>query len=136
MLETLRAFGRARLARDPGAAALRARHAASAALATITVVRPELPFGVALLGEGDRVTGFREKPVAEQWVNGGFFVLDPGALAYLRDDAVLERDPLERLAADGALAAYRHAGFWRCLDTYKDAVALEELWDSGAAPWT
>jgi glucose-1-phosphate cytidylyltransferase len=120
---------------DIDLSALRGHHAGSGALATMTVVRPELPYGVALLDDTGRVTGFREKPVAEQWVNGGFFVLDPGALAYLRDDAVLERDPLERLAADGALAAYRHTGFWRCLDTYKDAVALEELWDSGRAPW-
>jgi glucose-1-phosphate cytidylyltransferase len=115
--------------------ALRACHAASGALATMTVVRPDLPFGVAVLDGSGRVTRFREKPVAEQWVNGGFFVLDPAALAYLSDDAVLERAPLERLAADGALAAYRHTGFWRCMDTVKDAVALEDLWASGAPPW-
>jgi glucose-1-phosphate cytidylyltransferase len=115
--------------------ALRARHERSGALATMTVVRPELPFGVAQLDGDDRVQGFREKPVADQWVNGGFFVLEPGALAYLLDDSVLERAPLERLAADGALAAYRHTGFWRCLDTAKDAVALEELCAGGAPPW-
>ncbi len=115
--------------------ALTAQHASSGALATITVVRPELPFGVAMLDGDDRVAGFREKPRAEQWVNGGFMVLDPGALAYLHADSVLEREPLERLAADGALAAYRHTGFWRCLDTHKDAVALEALWSSGNAPW-
>jgi glucose-1-phosphate cytidylyltransferase len=113
---------------DIDLAALRARHAASGALATMTVVRPELPFGMAVLDGDDRVTGFREKPRAEQWVNGGFFVLEPGALAYLSPDCVLEREPLERLAADGALAAYRHTGYWRCLDTYKDAVALEQEW--------
>ena len=76
--------------------------------------------------DGDRVSGFREKPVAEQWVNGGFLVIEPGALDYLDADTVLEREPLERLAADGALAAYRHTGFWRCLDTAKDAQALED----------
>jgi glucose-1-phosphate cytidylyltransferase len=119
---------------DIDLAALHAQHRDSGALATMTVVRPELPFGVAML-EDDRVTGFREKPRAEQWVNGGFFVLEPGALAYLRADAVLERDPLERLAADGALAAYRHTGYWRCLDTYKDAVVLEQEWSSGGAAW-
>jgi glucose-1-phosphate cytidylyltransferase len=107
-------------------------HGASGALATMTVVRPELPFGVAVL-DGDRVAGFREKPRTEQWVNGGFFVLEPGALAYLSEDAVLEREPLERLTADGLLAAYRHDGYWRCLDTYKDAVVLEH--DSASAPW-
>jgi glucose-1-phosphate cytidylyltransferase len=115
--------------------ALRARHASAGALATMTVVRPELPFGVAVLDEDERVTAFREKPVADEWVNGGFFVLDPAALAYLDDDSVLERQPLERLAAAGALAAYRHTGFWRCLDTAKDALALEELCDSRAPPW-
>jgi glucose-1-phosphate cytidylyltransferase len=115
--------------------ALRARHEGAGALATMTVVRPELPFGVAVLDDDTRVTAFREKPVADQWVNGGFFVLEPAALAYLSADCVLEREPLERLAAGGALAAYRHTGFWRCLDTAKDAVALEELCASGAPPW-
>ena len=105
---------------------------ASGSLATITVVRPELPFGIAML-DGSRVSGFREKPRAEQWVNGGFMVFEPGALEYLSADSVLEREPLERLAADGALAAYRHEGYWRCLDTYKDAVVLEE--ESDSAPW-
>jgi glucose-1-phosphate cytidylyltransferase len=113
--------------------ALLSAHEGAEALATMTVVRPELPFGVAIL-DGDRVRGFREKPVASQWVNGGFFVLEPGALDYLRDDSVLEREPLERLAAGGALAAYRHTGFWRCLDTAKDAEALESHWAAGA-PW-
>ena len=90
--------------------ALRDRHETAGALATMTVVRPELPFGVAQLDGDDRVRGFREKPVADEWVNGGYFVLEPGALAFLHDDWVLEREPMERLAADGALAAYRHAG--------------------------
>jgi glucose-1-phosphate cytidylyltransferase len=112
--------------------ALVAHHRAAGALATMTVVRPELPFGVAELDGGDRVRAFREKPLAEQWVNGGFLVLEPGALDYLGPDSVLEREPLERLAADGALAAYRHAGFWRCLDTAKDAAALEE---AGPSAW-
>ena len=115
--------------------ALRARHSASGALATVTVVRPELPFGVALLDGGDRVTGFSEKPRAEHWINGGFFCMEPGALDYLREDSVLERAPLERLAADGQLSAFRHEGFWACMDTYKDAVALNDLWASGEPPW-
>lgn len=119
---------------DIDLAALTASHRESGALATMTVVRPDLPFGVAVL-DGDRVSGFREKPRAEQWVNGGFLVMEPEALAYLSEDAVLEREPLERLAADRALAAYRHTGFWRCLDTYKDAVALEDAWASGSPPW-
>lgn len=115
--------------------ALRSRHAGADALATVTVVRPELPFGVAHLDGEDRVTGFSEKPRAAQWINGGFFCMEPGALAYLGEDAVLERAPLEQLAADGRLSAFRHEGFWACMDTYKDAVALNDLWASGAPPW-
>ena len=110
-------------------------HAAHGATATMAVVRPELQFGVTELGAGDAVTGFREKPRSEHWINGGFFVFEPGVFAYLRPDATLERDPLERLAADGQLRAYRHTGFWECMDTYKDAVALNDLWASGAPPW-
>jgi glucose-1-phosphate cytidylyltransferase len=116
---------------DIDLAALLDQHRAAGALATMTVVQPELPFGVAML-DGGRVAGFREKPVSDEWVNGGFFVLEPGALDYLHADSVLEREPLERLAADGALAAYRHTGFWRCLDTAKDAAALEE---AGPGRW-
>jgi glucose-1-phosphate cytidylyltransferase len=116
---------------DIDLAALVDRHRTSRALATMTVVRPELPFGVAVV-DGPRVTGFHEKPVSDHWVNGGFFVVEPAAVDYLAPDSVLEREPLERLAADGALAAYRHTGFWRCLDTAKDAIALEE---AGPARW-
>jgi glucose-1-phosphate cytidylyltransferase len=120
---------------DLDVAALTARHAAHGALATMTVVRPRLPFGVAVLDGEDRVTGFREKPPADAWVNAGFFVFEPGVLRLLSADSVLEREPLERLAASGELRAYRHEGFWACMDTYKDTVALNDLWASGAAPW-
>jgi glucose-1-phosphate cytidylyltransferase len=120
---------------DIDLAALRACHSAAGTLAAVTVVRPQLPFGVAELGEDDRVRGFHEKPRASHWVNGGFFSLMPRVLAYLREDSVLEREPLERLAADGELAAHRHEGFWACMDTYKDAVALNDLWAGGDAPW-
>ena len=105
------------------------------ALATMTVVRPELQFGVARLDGDDRVLGFHEKPRSEHWINGGFFCFEPGVFDYLSDSSVLEREPLEGLAADGQLHAYRHTGFWACMDTYKDAVALNDLWASGAAPW-
>ncbi len=101
----------------------------------MTVVRPRLPFGVAVLDGGDRVAGFEEKPRAEHWINGGFFAFEPGALDYLSEDTVLEREPLERLAADGRLLAYRHDGFWACMDTYKDAIELNDLWGDGTAPW-
>jgi glucose-1-phosphate cytidylyltransferase len=115
---------------------LLAFHHDHGALATMTVVRPELQFGVAELdGHGGRVLGFREKPRSEHWVNGGFFCLRAGVFEYLTEDSVLEREPLQRLAAEGRLRAYRHEGFWECMDTYKDAVALNDLWASGAAPW-
>ncbi|HEY3758515.1 MAG TPA: sugar phosphate nucleotidyltransferase [Solirubrobacteraceae bacterium] len=115
---------------------LLAFHAEHRALATMTVVQPELQFGITELdGEDGRVIGFREKPRSEHWINGGFFCLRAGVFAYLRPDSVLERAPLEQLAAAGELRAYRHSGFWECMDTYKDAVALNDLWASGAAPW-
>ncbi|MBK5218622.1 MAG: NTP transferase domain-containing protein [Thermoleophilia bacterium] len=109
-------------------------HRHRGALATMTVVRPDLQWGVAEL-EGDRVAGFVEKPRSEHWINGGFFCLEPGALAYIDEDSVLEREPLQRLAVDGKLAAFRHDGFWDCMDTYKDAVVLNDLWIAGRAPW-
>jgi glucose-1-phosphate cytidylyltransferase len=115
--------------------ALLAAHRAHGDLATVTVVRPELQFGVAEIGDDGRVSGFREKPRAEQWVNGGFFVLEPGVRDYLAEDTVLEREPLERLAAAGQLHAFRHEGFWDCMDTYKDAVLLNDLWEQRMAPW-
>jgi glucose-1-phosphate cytidylyltransferase len=111
-------------------------HSQHGALASMTVVRPELQFGVTELdGEDGRVLGFREKPRLEHWINGGFFCMERGALDYLAEDSVLERRPLERLAAENELRAYRHEGFWECMDTYKDSVALNDLWASGEAPW-
>jgi glucose-1-phosphate cytidylyltransferase len=115
--------------------ALLAAHRAHGDLATVTVVHPELQFGVAELTADGRVSGFREKPRAEHWVNGGFFVFEPGVAAVLSEDSVLEREPLERLAAAGQLHAFRHEGFWDCMDTYKDAVLLNDLWEQGLAPW-
>jgi glucose-1-phosphate cytidylyltransferase len=120
---------------DVDLGALERAHAATGAVVTMTVVRPELPFGVALLDGGGRVRGFREKPRAELWVNGGFFACEPAFAEYLSPDAVLEREPLERLAAAGGLHAFRHEGFWACMDTYKDAVALNDMWAAGEAPW-
>lgn len=105
------------------------------AAATMTVVRPELPFGVAELNGDGTVRAFQEKPRSDHWINGGFFCFEPEVLRSLRPDEVLERQPLERLAATGQLRAFRHEGFWGCMDTYKDAVALNELWASGRAPW-
>jgi glucose-1-phosphate cytidylyltransferase len=104
-------------------------------LATMTVVRPELQFGVTEMGADGVVSGFREKPRSEHWINGGFFCFEPGVLDYLTESSVLEREPLEGLAADGQLHAFRHTGFWDCMDTYKDAVLLNDLWASGDPPW-
>ncbi len=120
---------------DIDLASLLAFHAGHGAAATMTVVRPELQFGITELDGEDRVTGFREKPRSEHWINGGFFCFEQRALSYLDADSALERGPLERLSRDGELRAYRHGGFWECMDTYKDAVALNDLWDTGAAPW-
>lgn len=114
---------------------LLAFHAAHGAAATMTVVRPELQFGVADLDGDGRVIGFREKPRSEHWVNGGFFCFEPSVFEHLRDDSILEREPLRALAAAGQLRAYRHEGWWECMDTYKDAIALNDLWASGNAPW-
>ncbi|MGN6372616.1 MAG: sugar phosphate nucleotidyltransferase [Solirubrobacteraceae bacterium] len=110
-------------------------HRRHAALATMTVVRPQLQFGVTELDGDGRVLGFREKPRSQHWINGGFFCFEAGVLDYLRADSVLEREPLERLAGEGQLRAHRHEGFWGCMDTYKDAVALNDMWASGEPPW-
>ncbi len=110
-------------------------HRAHEAPATVTVVRPRLQFGVARLDVHDRVLEFEEKPRSEHWINGGFFCFERSFLDRLVPDSVLEREPLARLAAAGELRAFRHRGFWQCMDTLKDAIALNELWDSGAAPW-
>ena len=111
-------------------------HRSHGRLATVTAVRPPARFGHLILKD-DLVSEFSEKSqVAEGWINGGFFVLEPKALDYIRgDDIIFEREPLERLARDGQLAAYRHPGFWQCMDTLSDVRLLESLWASGKAPW-
>jgi glucose-1-phosphate cytidylyltransferase len=120
---------------DIDLSALVAFHREGDALATMTVVRPELQFGVAEVDDEKRVRAFHEKPRVDNWINGGFFCFEPGVFDYLTEDSVLEREPLERLAGDGELRAYEHAGFWDCMDTYKDAVLLNDLWESGEPPW-
>jgi glucose-1-phosphate cytidylyltransferase len=110
-------------------------HHAHGALASVTVVRPRLQFGVVDVDEQDHVRGFHEKPPSAHWVNGGFFCFDARVFGYLEHDSVLERAPLERLAADGQLRAFRHRQFWECMDTYKDAIALDDMWSTGQAPW-
>jgi glucose-1-phosphate cytidylyltransferase len=110
-------------------------HHAHGGLATMTVVRPELQFGVTELDGNGQVTGFHEKPRSEHWINGGFFCFEGGVFDYLSDSSALEREPLEGLADDGQLRAFRHTGFWECMDTYKDAVHLNDLWSGEHPPW-
>lgn len=110
-------------------------HRAHGGAATMAVVRPASPWGEATLAAGDRIAGFVEKPKLESWVNGGFMFMEPGALAAIGADEVLEQEPLERLAAGGELFGYRHEGFWECMDTYKDALVLNELCAGGKPPW-
>jgi glucose-1-phosphate cytidylyltransferase len=111
-------------------------HHAHGRLATVTTVKPPARFG-RIGFDGDRVTTFREKAEgSEGWINGGFFVFHARALDYIEgDETVLEREPVERLARDGQLMAYRHYGFWSCMDTLKEKSMLEDLWASGAPPW-
>jgi glucose-1-phosphate cytidylyltransferase len=118
--------------------ALLAFHEAHGRLATVTAVQPPGRFGALELGEDDgEVSCFIEKPRGDgAWMNGGFFVLEPGVLDYIDGDHItFEQEPLEHLAADGELAAYRHRGFWQPMDTLRDKRSLEDLWDSGRAPW-
>ncbi len=110
-------------------------HRGHGAEASVTVVRPQLQFGVADLVRDDRVSGFEEKPQLDMWINGGFFCFEPAFLERLEPGHVLEREPLSGLAADGELRGFRHQGFWDCMDTYKDAVTLNDLWSRGDAPW-
>ncbi len=111
-------------------------HRSHGKLATVTAVRPPARFGGMRL-DGGRVADFKEKPQAgEGWINGGFFVFEPGVFDYLAGDAtVLEGEPLERLCRDGQLMAWRHEGYWQCMDTLRDRQTLEALWASGRAPW-
>lgn len=111
-------------------------HRCHGRIGTVTTVRPPGRFGAIAL-EGDLVTEFKEKPQAGGgWINGGFFVFEPEFFDYLDGDAtVLEGRPLERLAAEGELAAYRHAGAWQCMDTLRDKRLLENEWQSGSAFW-
>lgn len=111
-------------------------HRAHGKAATVTAVRPPSRFGALVLSD-DAVLEFSEKPqTGEGWINGGFFVFEPAVFDYLQDDSsILEREPMERLARDGQLMAYRHEGFWQPMDTLREKLQLEEYWKSGRAPW-
>ncbi|MFA7402719.1 MAG: glucose-1-phosphate cytidylyltransferase [Pelobacteraceae bacterium] len=118
-------------------ARLAAFHQSHGCLATVTSTQPSGRFGALCFGEGDLVKSFQEKPAGDgNWINGGFFVLDPKVIDYISGDATLfEREPMEGLAGDGQLMAYKHDGFWLPMDTLRDKNHLEELWSSGTAPW-
>lgn len=115
---------------------LLAFHRSHGRLATVTAVRPVARYGHLKLS-GNCVTEFSEKPqTGEGWINGGFFILEPGIFEYITDDSTQwEKEPLERLARDKQLMAYMHTGFWQCMDTLREKYILEEMWRSGNAPW-
>jgi glucose-1-phosphate cytidylyltransferase len=121
---------------DVDLAALLECHRRNGRLATVTAVRPPARFG-GLRFEDERVVEFIEKPqIGEGWINGGFFVLEPDVLDYIvSDESSFERDVLERLAAEGQLAAHRHERFWQCMDTARDLALLNDLWERAEAPW-
>ena len=105
--------------------------------ATITAVRPGGRYGVLDITKGDKINAFREKVRAdESWVNGGFMVLNPDIFKYIAGEQTsLEREPLEKLSSEGQLMAYKHTGFWQCMDTQRDKTLLESLWESNKSPW-
>lgn len=111
-------------------------HRSHKRLATVMAVRPPTRFGDLTL-DGDLVINFQEKPqIGEGWINGGFFILEPGVADYVAGDEIIwEREPIQRLAREGQLVAYRNEGFWRCMDTLRDLRLLESLWENGEAQW-
>ncbi|MFQ5770303.1 MAG: glucose-1-phosphate cytidylyltransferase [bacterium] len=115
---------------------LLAFHRSHGKLCTLTAVRPPARFGHFDL-QGNRIVEFSEKPqTSEGWINGAFFVLEPGIFDYINgDDTQWEKEPLECLARDGQLMAYKHTSFWQCMDTLRDKVYLENIWQTGNAPW-
>lgn len=112
-------------------------HKKNKCLATVTAVKPIGRFGALDVDDDDKVNEFLEKPACEgAWINGGFFVLEPNAIDYIKgDDTVWEKEPLQKLAKDGQLFAYKHRGFWKPMDMLKDKNELEEIWNNGGAPW-
>ena len=115
--------------------ALRAFHAQSGTLGTVTTVQPASRFGVMDVAASGEVTRFREKPQLDGWINIGFMILEPSALQYFDAECVLEQGPLVDLAEAGQLTAYRHTGFWQPMDTFRESKLLNDLWTSGNAPW-
>ena len=114
---------------------LLAFHRSHGRIATLTAVHPHSNFGIIKLDEENFVTEFREKPVMREWINGGFFVFNREIFDYLDENSVLEGEPLEQLSKEKQLVAYQHTGFWKCVDTYKENIELNQLWNAGSAAW-
>lgn len=110
-------------------------HQAHGKVATLAAMNPRSRFGVLDLGSGDAVSRFREKPLLDDWVNGGFYAFNRRVFEYLDPNCVLEQEPIERLANDGELVGMRHQGAWHTMDTFREMQALNKLWDEGQADW-
>lgn len=110
-------------------------HKSHGRIATLSAVHPHSNFGIMKLDDRNFVTEFQEKPVMREWINGGFFVFNREIFDYLDENSVLEREPLERLAQENQLVAFPHTGFWKCVDTFKDNLEFNQLWNEGKADW-
>jgi glucose-1-phosphate cytidylyltransferase len=110
-------------------------HRRKGRIATLTSVRPHSPFGLVHIDAESLVSSFEEKPVLDHWINGGFFVFNRRIFDYIEENDVLEKKPFVRLAQEKELAAFKFKGFWKCMDTYKDHLELNDLWTRGQSPW-
>ncbi len=109
-------------------------HRSHGKAATVTAVHPYSNFGIMDISDDNSVERFREKPLLDEWINGGFFVFDDRIFDHLSDNSILEREPFESLCENREMMAYRHDGFWKCMDTFKDSLEFEQIWNEGA-PW-
>lgn len=110
-------------------------HKSHGKIATLTTVNPHSSFGLIKFNKNNIVTEFQEKPKLNEWINGGFFVFNREIFKYLNNNSILEKTPFEKLAKDKQLVAYKHEGFWKCMDTYKDNLEFNNLWDADDALW-
>ena len=110
-------------------------HTQRKTIATVTAVRPLSRFGILDIDSSNNVVNFKEKPQSEGWINGGFFIFEPRIFDYLAPNVTLENEPLRKLTYERQLSAYQHEGFWQPMDTFRESKLLNDLWDSGRAPW-
>lgn len=120
---------------DVDLSALTAFHKSHGKTATMTVTQPTSRFGVVEIEDSGLVKQFREKPKVNDWINMGYFVFEPGIFSYLDLESVLEEEPLRKLASEGEIGAHKHSGFWQPMDTYRESLLLNNMWDTGQAPW-